>query len=180
MMETKFSRFLRAGGNGEFLLFRSGNGYDGVRLGLAAKFDLPGYTRLRADFEARLARADQINRDLILRSAATAFDPPLTNTDLIDARGDMDAALAEWERRVETLWDEWPERPGRFTPLRRSLEANLIASFAGLINERRQRSLGIDQYIWRSRRARRRWTPPTGRASPPKRRSATPSGTGPI
>ena len=111
---------------------------------------MPSYTRLRAGFEARLARADQINRDLILGSAASAFDPPLTTADLVDARGDMEAALAEWDRRVEILWDEWPERPGRFTPLRRSLEANLIASFAGLINERRQRGLGIDQYIWRS------------------------------
>ncbi len=63
----------------------------------------------------------------------------------------MDAALAEWERRIESLWDEYSERPGRLVPLRRSMEANLIASFAGLTNERRQRGLGIDQYIWRSR-----------------------------
>ena len=150
MIETKFSRFLRAGGHGEFLLFRSGNGYDGFRLGLAAKSDMPGYARLRASFEARLARADQVNRDLILRAAAAAFDPSLTAADLADARGDIDAALAEWERRVEVLWDQWPERPGRLTPLRRSMEASLIASFAGLINERRQRGLGIDQYVWRS------------------------------
>ena len=139
MIETKFSRFLRAGGHGEFLLFRFGNGYDGFRLGLAAKSDMPGYARLRASFEARLARADQVNRDLILRAAAAAFDPPLTAADLADARGDIDAALAEWERRVEVLWDQWPERPGRLTPLRRSMEASLIASFAGLTNERRQR-----------------------------------------
>ncbi len=31
------------------------------------------------------------------------------------------------------------------------MEENLITSFSGLINERRQRALGIDQYIWRCR-----------------------------
>jgi len=40
---------------------------------------------------------------------------------------------------------------GRLRPIREAMEQHLLRGFAGLINELRQRALGIRQYVWRSR-----------------------------
>ena len=147
-METKFARFLRSGGNGEFVIGRAPTGIFDRRFSFASKMDIPGFRQIRSQFEANLDRADLINQEQIFRFTRGHFSSPLEAADLADVTGDKQAALVEWDSRIATLWEEWSGRPDRFPSLRRAMEDDLITSFAGLINERRQRELGIDQYTW--------------------------------
>ena len=148
-METKFTQFLRSGGSGGYVLSRSTRGM--IARPLSRKADIPGLTTLQRQFATNLDFADQINVDLLLRFTRDGFQVPLSATDLADVSGDKAAAIQAWSERLETIWADYGERPSRFNSVRRSMEDNLITSFSGLINERRQRALGIDQYIWRSR-----------------------------
>jgi len=148
-METKFTQFLRSGGRGAFVLSRSTRGI--VVRSLSRKADIPGLAALQQQFAANLDFADQINVDLLLRFTRDGFDASLSAADLADVSGDKAAATEAWAERLETIWADYGERPSRFNSVRRAMEENLITSFSGLINERRQRALGIDQYIWRSR-----------------------------
>lgn len=150
-METKFTQFLRSGGSGGFVLSRGTGGVHARPLSLARKAGIPGFVRLQEPFAANLDRAGQINSTLLLRFTRDGFDFPLSAADLADVTGDKTTALEAWRERLDTIWSEYGERPSRFNSVRRAMEENLITSFSGLINERRQRALGIDQYIWRSR-----------------------------
>lgn len=118
---------------------------------LSRKADIPGLAALQQQFSTNLDFADQINVDLLLRFTRDGFDAPLSAADVADVSGDKAAAMAAWSERLETVWADHGDRPSRFNSVRRAMEDNLITSFSGLINERRQRALGIDQYIWRSR-----------------------------
>lgn len=149
LMETKFTQFLRSGGSGSFELSRGARGM--VARPLSLKADIPGLAALQRQFATNLDFADQINVDLLLRFTRDGFDAPLSAADLADVSGDKTAAVLAWSERLETIWADHGERPSRFNSVRRAMEENLITSFSGLINERRQRALGIDQYIWRSR-----------------------------
>ncbi|WP_161489484.1 phage minor head protein [Sulfitobacter sp. EhC04] len=148
-METKFTQFLRSGGSGGYVLSRHTNGV--VVRPLSRKADIPGLAALQQQFATNLDFADQINVDLLLRFTRDGFQVPLSAADLADVSGDKAAAIQAWSERLETIWADHGERPSRFNSVRRAMEENLITSFSGLINERRQRALGIDQYIWRSR-----------------------------
>ena len=148
-METKFTTFLRSGGSGGFVLSAGTRGV--VTFSLSRKADIPGFAALQQQFAANLDFADQINIDLLLRFTRDGFDAPLSVADLEGVSGDKAAAIQAWSERLETIWADHGERPSRFNSVRRAMEENLITSFSGLINERRQRALGIDQYIWRSR-----------------------------
>ena len=148
-METKFSEFLRCGGSGGFVLSKGARGV--VARPLLRKSDIPGFAALQEQFATNLDVADQINVDLLLRFTRDGFQVPLSVSDLEDVSGDKAAAADEWAERVEAIWTTYGDRPSRFQSARRAMEGNLITSFSGLINERRQRALGIDQYIWRSR-----------------------------
>lgn len=118
---------------------------------LSRKADIPGLPGLQQQFATNLDFADQINVDLLLRFTRDGFDAPNSVAELEEVSGDKAAAIQEWLERLETIWADYGERPSRFNSVRRAMEENLITSFSGLINERRQRALGIDQYIWRSR-----------------------------
>ena len=146
---NKFTQFLRSGGSGGFVLSRNTRGM--VARPISRKADIPGLAALQQQFATNLDFADQINVDLLLRFTRDEFDSPLSASDLEDVSGDKAAAIQAWSERVETIWADHGERPSRFNSLRRAMEENLITSFSGLISERRQRALGIDQYIWRSR-----------------------------
>lgn len=148
-METKFTQFLRSGGSGGYVLSRHTNGV--VARPLSRKADIPNLAALQQQFATNLDFADQINVDLLLRFTRDGFDAPLAAADLEDVSGDKAAAIQAWSERLETIWADHGKRPSRFNSVRRAMEENLITSFSGLINERRQRALGIDQYIWRSR-----------------------------
>lgn len=118
---------------------------------MSRKADIPSLAALQQQFATNLDFADQINVDLLLRLTRNGFDAPLSAANLADVSGDKAAAFQAWSERLETIWADHGERPIRFNSIRRAMEENLITSFSGLINERRQRALGIDQYIWRSR-----------------------------
>ena len=150
-METKFSQFLRSGGNGGFILTNGQAGPTARPFVFSLKAEIPGFSQLQDQFIANLDRADEINSTLVLRFTRDGFEYPLSLRDLTDVSTDKSVALDAWRTRMEAVWLEWSERPSRFNTVRRTMEDNLITSFAGLINERRQRALGIDQYIWRSR-----------------------------
>lgn len=115
-METKFTRFLRTGGNGEYLLSKTSNGLTARQLYYSVKSEIAGYTELQDLFSKSLDRADQINRDLILQFTAGGFEPRLAENDLSDISEFKDAAIGEWDQRVARLWAEWSERPDRFHP----------------------------------------------------------------
>ncbi|MCW1956351.1 MAG: phage minor head protein [Roseobacter sp.] len=148
-METKFTQFLRFGGSGGYVLSKSTHGV--IALLLSRKADIPSLAALRQQFAINLDFADQINVDLLLRFTRDGFDAPLSAANVADVSGDKVAAIQAWSERLETIWVDYGDRPSRFNSVRRAMEENLITSFSGLINERRQRALGIDQYIWRSR-----------------------------
>jgi hypothetical protein len=118
---------------------------------LFLKSDFPGYETLRSAFERRLVRVVEDNATTILQAIGRAFSPPLTGADLADVSRALSATLAEWDRRLETIWVEWHSHPQRLHPVRQSMEDGLLAGFRGLVNELRQRALGIEQYVWRSR-----------------------------
>ncbi len=147
-METKFSQFLRTGGNGEFVLAQAAGGLTARWTALSIKAEIPNIAALRDQFARNLERADILNRDLILKFLREGYNLPLEEDDLPGISGDAEDILANWEARITTLWQEWSERPSRFASLRHAMEDSLLASFRGLINERRQRALGVDQYIW--------------------------------
>ena len=150
-MQSSLSQFLRTGGNGEFVLSRAAHGWVGRRVALSLKSEFPGYETLRSAFERRLVRVVEDNATTILQAIGRAFSPPLTGADLADVSSARSATLAEWDRRLETIWAEWHSHPQRLKPIRQSMEDGLLAGFRGLVNELRQRALGIEQYVWRSR-----------------------------
>lgn len=88
---------------------------------------------------------------MILGVIGDTFTPPLTAADLAEVSGARSTTLAEWDRRMEAIWAEWHSHPQRLRPVRQSMEDGLLTGFRGLINELRQRALGIEQYVWRSR-----------------------------
>jgi SPP1 gp7 family putative phage head morphogenesis protein len=148
MIETKFSQFLRTGGHGECFL----SGSRGRRIFmLGRKNGFPGYEDLRHTFEKNLDRADLINRDLLTRFIRNAVSPTTPTASPADISGYRAAALESWEGKILAIHDEWGARPDRFHSIRRSMEDGLVIAFSGLINEARQRALGIDSYVWRSR-----------------------------
>lgn len=96
-METKFSTFLRSGGNGAFLLQREGPCWTGKSDGLSAKAEIPAYGQLRDQFAANLERAEILNRQYILSRIGSAFYPPLQSDDLSNVSAEHDAALERWD-----------------------------------------------------------------------------------
>lgn len=88
---------------------------------------------------------------MLLDSLATRYDPPLTEAHLPDVAAVRADTLALWEERIGVIWTEWHSHLQRLRPIREAMEQHLLRGFAGLINELRQRGLGIRQYVWRSR-----------------------------
>lgn len=118
---------------------------------LNMELEFPGYEALRSAFQGRLDRAVEDNATTILQAIGSSFFPPLTGADLANVSSARSATLAEWDRRMETIWTEWHSHPQRLRPLRQSMEDGLLSGFRGLVNELRQRAIGIEQYVWRSR-----------------------------
>ena len=149
-METKLSQFARKGGNGEFLLIQREGKFFGKRLDLAVKAELPDFSLLRTQFSSALDEEIERNTTMLLQALVALDSPPLRD-DLLSVASARSEALAEWDRRFEIIWGEWASHPRRIRSARQSMERLLLHSFSGLINELRQRELGIELYIWRSR-----------------------------
>lgn len=150
-METKFTQFLRAGGNGEFLISRKADAWVGRRTALSIKSEFPNYAALRDNFAARLDVVIQSNTAMLLQTIGAQYDPPLVAAELPGVSAVRADTLALWEERIEVIWAEWHSHLQRLRPIREAMEQGLLRGFAALINELRQRGLGISQYIWRSR-----------------------------
>jgi SPP1 gp7 family putative phage head morphogenesis protein len=150
-METKFTQFLRAGGNGEFLIRRRADAWVGVRTAFSIKSEFPNYAALRDNFAARLDAVIQSNTAMLLQALGAQYDPPLTAAELPGVSAARADTLVLWEERIEVIWTEWHSHLQRLRPIREAMEQHLLRGFAGLINELRQRGLGIRQYVWRSR-----------------------------
>jgi hypothetical protein len=150
-METKFTQFLRAGGNGEFLIRRRADAWVRVRTAFSIKSEFPNYAALRDNFAARLDAVIQSNTAMLLQAISAQYDPPLTAAELPGVSAARADTLALWEERIEVIWTEWHSHLQRLRPIREAMEQHLLRRFAGLINELRQRGLGIRQYVWRSR-----------------------------
>lgn len=150
-METKFTQFLRAGGNGEFLIRRRADAWVGVRTAFSIKSEFPNYAALRDNFAARLDAVIQSNTSMLLQAIGAQYDPPLTASELPVVSTARAYALGLWDERIAVIWAEWHSHLQRLRPIREAMEQDLLRGFAALINELRQRDLGIRQYIWRSR-----------------------------
>jgi hypothetical protein len=103
------------------------------------------------NFSRRLDEIVKSNTEMLLQSLGGQFDPPLTERDLPDVTAARADTIVLWEERIEVIWTEWHSHLQRLRPIRESMEQHLLRGFAGLINELRQRELGIRQYVWRSR-----------------------------
>jgi SPP1 gp7 family putative phage head morphogenesis protein len=150
-METKFTQFLRAGGNGEFFIRRKAGTWVGARTFFSIKSEFPNYAALRDNFAARLDAVIQSNTTMLLQVIGAQYDPPLTEAELPGVSAARANTLALWEERIEVIWTEWHSHLQRLRPIREAMEQHLLRGFAALINELRQRGLGIRQYVWRSR-----------------------------
>lgn len=150
-METKFTQFLRTGGNSEFCIRRKADVWVGGRTAFSTKSEFPNYSALRDSFAAKLDAATQSNTTMLLHTVGAQYGPPLTAAELPDVSGARAETLAEWERRIDAIWSEWQSHLQRLRPVREVMEQHLLRGFSGLINEQRQRDLGVRQYVWRSR-----------------------------
>jgi SPP1 gp7 family putative phage head morphogenesis protein len=88
---------------------------------------------------------------MLRNSLAGRPGPTLSAAQMPDVSAARDRTLALWDERIAVLWDEWHGQPHRLAPARAAMEAHLLRAFAALINELRQRALGIRQYVWRTR-----------------------------
>jgi SPP1 gp7 family putative phage head morphogenesis protein len=150
MATTGYGRFLRSGGNGEFVVPLRGGLWPVASGGYATKTDIPGMTETREAFRTRLKRAaDENQRELRGTLLEQGWATP--EVGLVPVGADMDEALRRWNERSLVIWEEWAARPDRIAAIRRMMEEDLLRAFASLVNERRQRALGIDQYVWESR-----------------------------
>lgn len=147
-MNQSFSEFLRSGGEGEFLLHKSTTGMVGRRVGWSVKNAFPNYSSARAAFEDQLGEAAAENANMLLAVLADSYDPPLEEQDLPNIDTATSETLAVWDQRLARIWAEWQSHPQRLRPLRQAMEERLLRSYAGLINEIRQRDLSIEQYTW--------------------------------
>lgn len=149
-MHQSFSDFIRTGGEGEFLLRKSDGRVLGRRVNWSVKNSFPDYSALRRNFEDQLDAIGRDNADMLLDALADAYDPPLEEQDLPSISGAVNETLSQWDQRLSAIWAEWNTHPQRLRPVRQAMEERLLRSFAGLINEIRQRDLGIEQYVWQT------------------------------
>lgn len=147
-MHQSFTDFLRHGGEGEFLLRKADTGVVGRRVGWSVKNSFPDYAALRQAFDLQLEAVASENAAMLLDALAGAYDPPLEDMDLPSIADATNEVLAEWDQRLAVIWGEWNTYPQRLRPLRQAMEERLLRGYAGLINEIRQRDLGIEQYVW--------------------------------
>jgi SPP1 gp7 family putative phage head morphogenesis protein len=106
---------------------------------------------LRDSFTARLDAVIAANAAMLQDSLAGRPGPALSAAQMPDVSAARESTLALWDERIAVIWDEWHGQPHRLTPARAAMEAHLLRAFAALINELRQRALGIRQYVWRTR-----------------------------
>ena len=66
LMETKFTQFLRSGGNGEFCIRRKADVWVAGRTAYAIKSEFPNYAALRDSFVAKLDAIIQTNTAMLL------------------------------------------------------------------------------------------------------------------
>lgn len=147
-MHQSFSDFLRFGGEGEFLLLKTETGIAGRRVGWSVKNSFPDYAALRAAFERQLDAVADENTAMFLDALANAYEPPLISQDIPHISDATSETLNEWDQRLTAIWAEWNSHPQRLRPVRLAMEERLLRSYGGLINEIRQRDLGIEQFIW--------------------------------
>jgi SPP1 gp7 family putative phage head morphogenesis protein len=150
-MESKLTRFLRSGGGGEIVIGRRATPWDKGRSALCRKSGIPDAAALRDSFTARLDAVIAANAAMLRDSLAGRPGPTPSAAPMPDVSAAREHTLALWDGRIAVIWDEWHGQPHRLTPARAAMEAHLLRAFAALINELRQRALGIRQYVWRTR-----------------------------
>jgi SPP1 gp7 family putative phage head morphogenesis protein len=130
-MIQDFETFIRRGGNGAYtVLLRE----DGRLSDRAAR---------RAAFDGRLDAVARENEAMLLRVLNAPDTPPaVTPRDLADPSGLRAEVLERWDAWIGPAEDE----AGRD-----AAEERLLRAFAGALNEERQRALGIEGYVWRTR-----------------------------
>lgn len=152
MLENSFSRFIRSGGNTEFVL-------DLRHASLAKlerkefRYDLePAIQR----FSEQLSAADETSRTFLRRHLNEAT-PALANS-IDDPSSDIQSYMNEFETRLSSVMAAYAGSSSDQTSFDALIDAEiqtisewLLRRFEGEINERRQRSLGVTHYIWRSR-----------------------------
>ena len=150
-MESRLTRFLRSGGGGAVVIGRGATPWGKGQGALCLKSGIPAAAALRDSFAARLDAVIGANAAMLRDSLAARPGPLLSAADMPDVSAARASTLALWDERIAVIWDEWHGQPHRLTPARAAMEAHLLRAFAALINELRQRALGIRQYVWRTR-----------------------------
>lgn len=151
-MLHNFKDYIRHGGNGEYLLARSGNGIVGQCVNYSKKYSFPNYDELRQVFVESLDELIHENTQFLLNTLTMPDTAPMVSeADLLELSEIKDAALVQWDERVERIYEEYHSHQQRLRPLRIGMEERLLRAFSGAINQIRQQDLGIERYIWRSR-----------------------------
>lgn len=130
-MIQDFETFIRRGGDGAYtVLLRE----DGRLSDRAAR---------RSAFDGRLDAVARENEAMLLRVLNAPDTPPaVTPRDLADPSGLRAEVLERWDAWIGPAEDE---------AVRDAAEERLLRAFAGALNEERQRALGIEGYVWRTR-----------------------------
>lgn len=150
MIEISFSEFLRNGGNGVCHVKCFRHAVESGSARISTKDAIPNLTELSLIFEDNLERAVEAVVTNLPEVTRSSFDVPIQRDDLADISEDYNGAREEWERRLGLLWSQESARPAHFRALRQTMEAEVLRAFAGAINERMQRGLGIEHYVWLS------------------------------
>lgn len=129
---------------------KSDAGVTGRRVGWSVKNSFPEYASLRQAFESQLGEVAALNAAMLLETLADAYDPPLEEQDLPGIADATNETLAEWDQRLAGIWAKWNTHPQRLRPIRQAMEERLLRSYAGMINEIRQRDLVIEQFVWQT------------------------------
>jgi hypothetical protein len=138
-------------GGTDFTLSGSAQVRFGRRVTRAVKSGFPGYADLRAAFLEQLDDLIRANAEELIEVFSHFLEYPIDPVDLPDVSDIRLAMLAEWESRLAAIWAEWNSHPQRLRPVRASMEVTPLSGFASLVSETRQRALGVEQYVWRSR-----------------------------
>jgi hypothetical protein len=75
--------------------------------------------------------------------------PVVTQAELRNVTDAKEETLRQWDRRLESIFNDYQTHPERIRSLRVTMEERLLLAFAGLINQLRQEDLGIQRYVWR-------------------------------
>ena len=146
-METKLARFLRYDENGELVVRNAFGGFYPKGGRFASKNGIPGLSSLRDAFSSRLDDIDQWLQTNLSDFLSNTVGGLAANIDMPSGDPAREAALSEWDSRIAVIWDEFGGTVDQFNEISGRMSDGLAGGFMHVLNQERQRALGIEQYV---------------------------------